>query len=77
MKKIKLGKATGLSEMSMEMINASGKVRTDVMVKLCKIVLDGKGVPEDWKTTVMVPIYKGKRDVMNFSAYRGMKLLEH
>ena len=34
MKKIKLGKASGLSKVSMEMLNASGKVKIDVMVKL-------------------------------------------
>ena len=32
---------------------------------------------KDCKTSVMVPIYKGKGDVKNFSAYRGVKLLEH
>ena len=39
MKKIKLGKASGLSELSMEMINASEKVGIDVMMKLCQRVL--------------------------------------
>ena len=76
MKKMKLGKASGLSEVSMEMINASGKVGINVMMKLCQRVLDGKGMLKDWKTSVMVPIYKGKGDVMNCSAYREVKLLE-
>ena len=31
---------------------------------------------EDWKTSVLVPIYKGK-EVTNCRAYRGVKLLEH
>ena len=76
MKKSKLGKASGLSEVSIEMIKASGKVGIDVLMKLCQRVLEGKGMPEDWKTSVMVPIYKGKGAVMNCSAYRGVKLLE-
>ena len=42
-KKMKLGKASGLSEVNMEMINASGKVEIDVMMKLCQRVLEGKG----------------------------------
>ena len=77
MKKIKLGKAAGLSEMSMEMINASEKVGIDVMMKLCPRVLDGKEISKDWKTSVMVPIYNEKGDVMNYIAYRGVKLLKH
>ena len=32
---------------------------------------------EDWKKSVMVPIYKGKGDVTNCRAYRGVKSLEH
>ena len=51
-------------------INTNGKVEIDVMMKLCQRVLDGKEMLEDWKTSVMVPIYKGKRDVTNCRAYR-------
>ena len=61
----------------MEIINASGKVGIDVMIKFCQRVLDGKEMPQDWKTSVMVPINKRKRDVTNCRAYRGVKLLEH
>ena len=43
----------------------------------CQRVLDGKGMPEEWKTSVVVPIFKGKGDVMDCGAYRGVKLLEH
>ena len=42
MKKMKLWKASGLSVVNMEMINASRKVGIDVMMKLCQRVLDGK-----------------------------------
>ena len=47
------------------------------MIKLCYRVLDGKGMPKDWKISVMVPIYEVKGDVMNCGAYREVKLLEH
>ena len=40
-------------------------------------MLDGSGVPDEWKTSVIVPIFKGKGDVMSCGSYRGMKLLEH
>ena len=32
---------------------------------------------EECKTSVVVPIFKGKRDVMDCGAYRGVKLLKH
>jgi len=34
-------------------------------------------IPEDWKSSVVLPIYKGKGDPMECGSYRGMKLLEH
>ena len=34
-------------------------------------------IPEDWKSSVVLPIYKGKGDPMQCGSYRGIKLLEH
>ena len=44
---------------------------------LCQHALDGRGMPNKWKTSVIVNIFKGKGDVMNCGSYRGVKLLEH
>ena len=77
MNKMKLGKAAGPSEVNMDMIMASGKFGVGVLKKLCQRVLDGKDMPEEWKTSVVVPIFKGKGDVTNCGAYRRVKLLEH
>ena len=32
---------------------------------------------DNWKTSVIVPIFIGKGDVMSCGSYRGVKLLEH
>ena len=77
MNKKKLGKAAGPSEVNMDMIIASGTFGVRVMKKLCQSVLDGEGMPDEWKTSVVIPIFKGKGDVMDCGAYRGVKLLEH
>ena len=61
----------------MDMIIASGTFGVGVMKKLCQRVLDGEDMPEEWKTSVVVPIFKGKGDVMYCGAYSGVKLLEH
>ena len=34
-------------------------------------------MPDEWKTSVIVPIFKGKGDVMSCESFRGVKLLEH
>ena len=77
MQKMKSEKATGPSEVSVEMIVASGEIRAKVMMELCQCVLDGKGMTNEWKTNVIVPIFIGKDDVMSCGSYRGGKLLEH
>ena len=60
MNKMKLGKAAGPSEVNMGMIMASGKFGVGVLKKLCQKVVDGKGMPEEWKTSVVVLIKERK-----------------
>ena len=56
---------------------ANGKFGVGVIKKLCTRILDGEDMPEEWKTSVAVPIFKGKGDVIDGGAYREVKLLEH
>ena len=44
---MKSGKATGTSEVSVEMIAASGEIGVKVMMELCQCVLDGRGMPDE------------------------------
>ena len=66
-------KATGPSEVSVEMIVASGQIGVKVIMELCQRVLDDGGMPGECKTSVIVPIVKGKGDVISCRSYRGMK----
>ena len=44
---MKSGKATETSEVSVEMIVASGEIGVKVIMKLCQRVLDGRGMPDE------------------------------
>ena len=57
--KMKAAKPAGPSEVCVEMIAASGEIGIDVMVELCQSVLDGRGMPDEWALSVVVPIFKG------------------
>jgi len=48
-----------------------------VMLELCKHIPDGNGMLDEWKLSVVVPIFKGKGDLVNCGSYRRVKLLEH
>ena len=34
-------------------------------------------IPDDWKKSVLGPMYKGKADLMKCGSYRGINLLEN
>ena len=52
--KMKAGKAAGPTEVTVEMIAASGEIGIDVMVELCQSVLDGRGMPDEWALSVVM-----------------------
>ena len=48
-------------------------------IEICQRMLDGKEMPDEWHTSVLMPIFKGKADVWNkvynvCNAYSGIKL---
>ena len=53
----------------MEIIVASGEIEVEVMDQ-CQCVLVDRRMPNELKTSVIVPIFKGKGDVMNYGSYR-------
>ena len=57
-KAMKPGKEAGPSKVCPKMISANGKVGISVMMELCQRVLDGKRMPDDWQTSVLVLIFK-------------------
>ena len=75
--KMKLGKAAGPSKVNKDKIMASGKFGVGVIKRLCTRILDNEDMPQEWKTSVVVPIFKGRRDLMGCEAYTEVKLLKH
>ena len=75
-REMKVRKAAGPSEVSVEMIAVSGEIEIGVMVELCQGVLDGRRMPDDWALSVVVPIFKRKGDAISCMAYRGVKVLK-
>ena len=56
-KDMKTGKAAGPSDVSVELIAASGELGVNVMRELCQGILEGKEMPEDWALSTVVPIF--------------------
>ena len=66
---MKTGKTPGSSEVSLELIAASGGVGIQVMAEICQNVLDGFGMPVEWALRIVVPIFKGNGNIRNCSCY--------
>jgi len=59
------------------MIKTTEDIGTQWILDLCNGIVKEGCIPEDWKSSVVLPFYKGKGDPMESGSYRGIKLLEH
>ena len=57
------------SEVSLELIAASGGVGIQVMAEICQKVLDEFGMPAECDLSIVVPIFKGNGEIRNCSCY--------
>ena len=58
------------------MIQATEGIGTQWLLDLCNGIVKEGCIPEDWKSSVILPIYEGKGDPVECRSYRGIKLLE-
>ena len=66
-----------MSGLAAEMIQAAGDIGTQWILDLCNGIVKTVCIPEDWKSSMVLPMYKGKGGPMECGSYRGIKLLEH
>ena len=57
LKEMKRHKAPGLSGLVKEMIQATGEIGTQWILDLCNGIVKEGSIPEDWKSSVVLPIY--------------------
>ena len=69
LKKMKRHKAPGLSGLLAEMIQATGDIGTQWILDLCKGIVKEGSIPENWNSSMVLPIYKGKGDPMECGSY--------
>ena len=73
-KKLKNGKTAGKDEVTEEMIKSGGDVVVNWIWKLCNMAFESD-VPEDLRSVVIVPLHKGKGEMIKCKNYRGISLL--
>jgi hypothetical protein len=75
--KAKAGKAAGPSGVVSEWLKAAGEAGVEWVTDVCNAVMNEGRMPDDWKKSLIVNVYKGKGDALECGSYRGIKLLDH
>ncbi|KAK3514250.1 hypothetical protein QTP70_011963 [Hemibagrus guttatus] len=74
---MKSGKADGPDDIPVEVWKCLGEAAVEFLASLFNRVLESERMPEEWRRSVLVPIFKNKGDVQSCSNYRGIKLMSH
>ena len=57
------------------MVKSGGDVVVDWIWKLCNMTFEGGVVPEGLRSSVIVPLHKGKGEMIKYNSYIGISLL--
>ena len=71
------GKAAGPSGVTVELLNNCKKESVRRLAEVANIMLEGNKMPESWRKSDLIPIFKEKGDVRSCGNYRSIKQLEH
>ena len=74
---MKKGKAVGPDELPVEVWKCMGKMGINFWTRLFNRLLKGERMSEDWRRSVLIPIYKNKGDAQCFGNYRKIKQMSH
>ncbi|KAK3515275.1 hypothetical protein QTP70_013499 [Hemibagrus guttatus] len=77
LKRMKSGKAVDPDDIPVEVWKCLGEAAVELLTGLFNRVLESERMPEEWRRSMLVPIFKNKGDVQNCSNYRGIKLMSH
>ena len=79
MQRMKNGKAVGPDDIPVEVWKCLGEGALKFLTKLYNRTMESEKMPEEWRDSVLIPIYKNKGDVQSCysSHYRGITLISH
>jgi exonuclease III len=76
-RKMKRGKAAGPDEIPAEFWKIVGTVGLKWLTVLANKILHGDPMPSQWRTSFLIPLFKGRGDTRDCNNYRSIKLLSH
>ena len=77
MQSMKNGKALGPDDIPVEVWKCLGEPAVEFLASLFNRILGGEPMPDKWRESTIVPIFKNKGDAQQCGSYRGIKLTSH
>ena len=77
MQRMKNGKVVGPDDIRVEVWKCLGESALKFLTKLYNRTLESERMPEEWRDSVLIPIFTNKVDVQSCSNYRGIKVISH
>ncbi|KAI8543108.1 hypothetical protein RHMOL_Rhmol08G0192800 [Rhododendron molle] len=77
LKRMKPGKALGPDGIPIEVWKSLGDLVVTWLTKLFNKIIMTRKMPDEWRRSTLVPIYKKKGDIQSCNNYRGIKLMSH
>ena len=77
MKKRTNSKEVGPDNILIEVWKKLGEKGIRWFTKLFNEIMRSKKMPEEWRKSTLIPIFKNKGDIQNCANYRGIKLMSH
>ena len=77
LRKMQKGKEQGHDDIPVEAWIALGNKGVAFLVNFFNRLLRGEKMPDEWRKSVLISLYKGKGDIKNCGNYRGIKLMSH
>ena len=77
LQKMKSGKAVGPDNIPAEAWKCLGHMGVEMLRHLFNRILKTGRMPDEWRNSTLVPIYKNKGDIQDCGNYRGIKLMSH
>ena len=77
LRNMKNGRAAGPDNLPVEVWKSLGRTGVNFLKEALNKITDEEKIPDIWRKSILIPIYKNKGDILNCGNYRGIKLRCH
>ncbi|ROT72113.1 hypothetical protein C7M84_009515 [Penaeus vannamei] len=74
---MKNGKAVGPDNLPVEVWKSLGIIGIEYLKQELNKIMEEEKIPDEWRKSTLIPIFKNKGDIMECGNYRGIKLMSH